>query len=65
MTSKLNEEDILNDLNSMSDEMAMNSDDGGDYDAEDEQIFSVPIIPHQIESSPIWRLKTRSSGNLH
>lgn len=35
MSSKLTEEDILNELNLISESMAFNSDDGGDNDAED------------------------------
>lgn len=51
MTSKLNREDSLNKLNAISDEERFNSDDGGDSNAEDEHILSIPTITHQIEHS--------------
>lgn len=67
MTSKLTDEDILNELNSITDSMAFNSDDEGDSDAEDYILHTSLVENHQTNSSQnnsFWSLKTRSTGKL-
>lgn len=70
MSSKLSDEDILNELNSISDSMAYNSDEGGDSDAEDD-ILHPSLVGNPTKNSspttnstPFWSLKTRSSSKL-
>jgi len=62
MSSKLSDEDILNELDAISDYMAFDSDEGGDSDAEDNILHSSLVDSHQTNSSPnsFWSLKTRS-----
>jgi len=67
MSSKLTDEDILNELNAISDSMAFNSDEEGDSDAEDDILHTSLVDSHPTNSSPkhsVWSLKTRSSGKL-
>ncbi|XP_060880414.1 uncharacterized protein LOC132952217 isoform X2 [Metopolophium dirhodum] len=64
MSSKLTDEHILNELNAISDSMALNSDEGGDSDAEDDILYPSLVDSRQTNSSEknsFWSLKTRSS----
>jgi len=67
MSSKLTDEEILLELNAISDSMAFDSDEGGDSDAEDDILYPSLVNSHQTNSSQknsFWSLKTRSSGKL-
>jgi len=66
MSSKLSDEDILNELNAISDSMAFDSDEGGDSDAEDDILHPSLVGSPTTNSSPnsFWSLKTRSSSKL-
>jgi len=62
MSSKLTDEDILNELNAISDSMAFDSDKEDDSDTEDDILYP-SLVDNRLTNS-FWSLKTRSSGNL-
>lgn len=69
MSSKLSYEDILNELNAISDSMAFDSDEEGDSDAEDDILHPTLVGSPTTNSSnsslnSFWSLKTRSSSKL-
>lgn len=66
MSSKLSDEDILNELNAVSESMAFDSDEGGDSDAEDDILHPSLVGSPTTNSSrnSFWSLKTRSSSKL-
>lgn len=67
MSSKLTDKDILNELNSVTDSMAFNSDEEGDSDAEDDISHPYLVDNNETNSSQnnsFWSLKTISTGKL-
>jgi len=53
----LSEYEILEELNAITDDMAFDSEDGGDSDAED-----YTTNANYTSSPQVWHLSTRSSG---
>lgn len=65
----LTEDEIVAELNAITDNMAFDSEDGGDTDADDDTIYTnrstkKPTIKDNCNSlnSRVWRLSTRSSS---